>query len=106
MLHLKKKYKVYGLTNFSAETYPILIERLPVLKTLDGVVVSGVEKMIKPDKAIYNLLISRYDIDPSQSVFIDDLRENVITAKELGFHTIHYNKDKSLEDIMIEMKII
>jgi 2-haloacid dehalogenase len=106
MLRLKKKYKIYGLTNFSAETYPILIERLPVFNKFDGIVVSGYEKMVKPEKDIYKLLISRYSVEPAQSIFIDDLLENIITARELGFFTIHYNVGINLEDVLARMKLI
>jgi len=106
MLRLKRQYNVFGLTNFSAETYPILVEKYPTFNEFDGIVVSGFEKMVKPEKDIYHLLINRYNIDPSQSIFIDDLLENVMTAKELGFQTVHYDKKASLEDILVEMKII
>lgn len=106
MFRLKRKYKIFGLTNWSAETFPILLKKFPLFKEFDGIVVSGIEKMAKPNKDIYHVLLDRYQLQPSQSVFIDDTIDNIYTAKELGFHTIHHNNMKSLENRLIEMNII
>lgn len=103
---LKDKYKVYGLTNWSAETLPIAMERYDFFNHLDGIVVSGDEKLIKPDFRIYQVLLDRYDIKANESLFIDDNADNIKAAKELGFHTIHYTDGVILEDVMKEMGII
>ncbi len=86
---LKEKYKLYGLTNWSAETFPIVFERYSFFQLFDGIVVSGEEKLIKPDHAIFNLLLKRYQLEASQSLFIDDNIKNIQAAKEMGFATIH-----------------
>jgi 2-haloacid dehalogenase len=63
LLHkLKAKYKIYGLTNWSAETISIAYDRFSFFKKLDGIVVSGQEKMIKPDRQIYQLLETRLSL--------------------------------------------
>lgn len=103
---LKDKYKVYGLTNWSAETLPIAMERYDFFNHLDGIVVSGDEKLIKPDFRIYQVLLERYDIKANESLFIDDNADNIKAAKELGFHTIHYTDGVILEDVMKEMGVI
>jgi len=60
------------------------------MKQFDGIVVSGYEKLLKPDHAIYRVLMSRYDVNPAESVFIDDNKPNAEAAAELGFHAIHF----------------
>ena len=94
---LKERYNVYGLTNWSAETLPIAIERYEFFKYLDGIVVSGDEKLVKPDLQIYKVLLDRYDINAHESLFIDDNLANIEAACELGFHTIHYTPEVNLK---------
>jgi 2-haloacid dehalogenase len=98
ILHqLKKKYKLYGLTNWSSETIPIAYIRFTFFKEFEGIVVSGTEKLIKPDKKIYQLLLNRYSIKAEESIFIDDNINNVKAAWELGFYAIHFENPKQLE---------
>ena len=94
---LKEKYKIYGLTNWSAETIGIAYERFPFFKVFDGIVVSGEEKMVKPDKRIYHLLLDRYHLKAANTVFIDDNLMNVIAAKEIGLYAIHFKNPGQLE---------
>lgn len=82
--------RTYALTNFSAETWPLAVARFPFLNDFDGTVVSGIEGVVKPDPAIYRLLIQRYAITPSRAVFIDDRLENVEAAQGLGLYGIHF----------------
>jgi|SRR6186713_1661243 len=82
--------KLYALTNWSAETFPIALELYDFLHWFDGRLVSGEEKIRKPEKAIYELLIKRFGIDPARAVYVDDNIRNVIPARELGFHGIHF----------------
>ena len=86
----QKGIHTYALTNFSAETYPLAVARFPFLSDFDGTVVSGDEGVIKPDPAIYELLLQRYSITPSRAVFIDDKLENVEAARHLGLQGIHF----------------
>lgn len=95
---LKERYNVYGLTNWSAETLPIAIERYEFFKYLDGIVVSGDEKLVKPDLQIYKVLLDRYDINAHESLFIDDNLANIEAARQLGFHTIHYTPEVNLKE--------
>ena len=87
--NLKEKYKLYGLTNWSAETFPIVFERFSFFKLFDGIVISGEEKLIKPDKKIFELMLERYHLEAKNSLFIDDNMNNIKAAKEIGFATIH-----------------
>ena len=85
---------------------PIAIELYDFFKHLDGIVVSGDEKLIKPDPAIYNVLLNRYNIKAEESLFIDDNGDNIEAARKLGFHTIHLTDDVNLEATLKEMNII
>lgn len=94
---LKEKYNVYGLTNWSAETIPIAMERYDFFNDLDGMVVSGAEKVAKPDSRIYEILLQRYELKAEESFFIDDNHANIETARKLGFDTMHLTPDMDLE---------
>lgn len=94
---LEGKFHLYGLTNWSEETFPFALENYDFFKIFEGkIVVSGTEKLIKPDKEIFEVLLSRYDLKAEESVFIDDNAKNIATAKSLGFITIHIKPETDL----------
>ncbi|WP_445452794.1 HAD family hydrolase [Flavobacterium sp. 25HG05S-40] len=101
LLQLKQKYTLYGLTNWSAETIDIAYRRFSFFKEFEGIVVSGTEKLIKPDKRIYQLLLNRYLIKAEESIFIDDNIHNVKAAQELGFYAIHFENPAQLEAALL-----
>lgn len=82
--------KFYALTNWSAETFPIALERFDFLQWFDGRVVSGEEKMRKPFPEFYQLLLNRYDVKPSEALLVDDNLRNVKAAETIGIKGIHY----------------
>jgi len=90
--HLKEHsgVRLYALTNWSAETFPIALGMYEFLHWFDGRLVSGEEKIRKPSPEIYQLLMRRFDIDPSHAVYVDDNLRNVLPARELGFYGIHF----------------
>jgi 2-haloacid dehalogenase len=91
-------YRVYALTNWSAETFPIAksIECFQFLHWFEGVLVSGEEHLIKPQPEIYELILSRYDIDRTKAIFIDDNLRNVIASKNVGLDAIHFQSAEQL----------
>ena len=89
---------LYALTNWSHEAFPIAYARYDFLKDFDGIVVSGYEKLLKPDHAIYKLLIDRYSINPVESVYIDDNRANADAAAGVGFHAVHFASAEQLRE--------
>jgi len=93
---LKKNYRVFSLTNWYKETFPIAQNRYEFLNEFDGIVVSGYEKMVKPDKKFYQLLLSRYSLKAVESLFIDDNIGNIEAAISLGFETIHIKEGTNL----------
>jgi len=103
---LEPNYQLYGLTNWSAETFPLVYTTYPFFKKLKGIVVSGEEKMIKPNPNFYTILLERYSLLPQESLFIDDNEENIIAASNLGLHTIHLSKNTILEEELKKMNII
>lgn len=86
----QRGYRVLALTNWSAETFPLALERYAFLAEFEGIVVSGQERMIKPDAAIYRVLIERHEIAPERAVFMDDSLHNVEGARSVGLHAIHF----------------
>jgi 2-haloacid dehalogenase len=91
------KFRLIGLTNWSHETFPVALERFDFLSWFEGIVVSGTEKMKKPDANIYTLTLDRYKIIPENAVFIDDKLENVHAATKLGIHGIHFTSTAKLK---------
>ena len=91
-------YELFGLTNWSAETFPFALKNYDFFAIFkDKIVVSGTEKLIKPDPKIWNLLLDRYQIKAEESVFIDDNFKNIETAKNLGFICVHIQENTNLE---------
>ena len=87
---------VYALTNWSAETFGIARERFEFLEWFDGVLVSGEERMIKPDPAIFRLLLDRFGLDPGATFYIDDSPANVAAADRLGFDALRFTSPAQL----------
>ena len=94
-------YPCFVLSNWSAETYEGMEETYPFLKDFDGKIISGRDFLIKPDPAIYELAISRFDLTPEETLFIDDRLDNIEAAQKLNFQTIHLT-DPSLIQELIE----
>ena len=94
----EKKYECYVLSNWSWETFQNMENDYPFLKLFDGLIISGKEKIIKPNKEIYLLAIKRFNLKAKETVFIDDRIENIIAAKKLGFKTIHLINPELIEN--------
>lgn len=77
-------YPLFGITNFGVEFWDIFRPTAPVFDLFRDIVVSGAEKLVKPDPAIYRLAIARFGIDPARALFIDDRQENVDGAIACG----------------------
>lgn len=88
--------KFYALTNWSAETFPVALERFDFLHWFDGRVVSGEEKIRKPFPEFYQLLLNRYNVNPANAIFIDDSLRNVKAGEALGIRGIHFSTPQEL----------
>ena len=102
LLHLKQsgKYKLYALTNWQAELFQIALVRHAFLYCFDGRLVSGVEKTRKPFPEFYQLLLTRFAIDPSTAIFIDDNLRNVAAAEAMGIKSIHFQSAPQLANTL------
>lgn len=99
-------YELFGLTNWSAETFPYALENYDFFTIFnDKIVVSGTEKLIKPDPKIWNLLLDRYQIKAEESIFIDDNFKNIEMAKSLGFICIHIKDDTNLDQELRDLGV-
>lgn len=89
-LRSMNQYKFYALTNWSAETFPVALRRYDFLHWFNGRVVSGEEKTRKPFADFYQILLDRYQIDPTTALFIDDNLRNIRAAEALNIPSIHF----------------
>jgi len=92
---------IYALSNYNREKFDIARSLFPFLNDFDELVLSGDVGLVKPDAAIFEVLIRRCNLDVSRTVFIDDSADNVATADRLGFATIHFNE--STTDLRAEL---
>ena len=90
-LHASGRIPLYGLTNWSAETFPYARDRYPFLSYFRDIVVSGEVGLIKPDPEIYRLLLRRCQLQAEECLFIDDNGANILAARDLGFVTVHFS---------------
>ncbi|MBC7744792.1 MAG: HAD family phosphatase [Flavobacterium sp.] len=98
-------YKIYALTNWSAETFPVALKRFDFLNWFDGIVVSGTEKLRKPAPEFYRILLERYDVKADEALFIDDNLRNVTAAREMGIDTIHFQSPEQLQEELLKRNI-
>jgi 2-haloacid dehalogenase len=97
---------VYALTNWSAETFGIARERFEFLEWFDGVLVSGEERMIKPDPAIFRLLLDRFGLDPEATFYVDDAEPNVAAAARLGFDAARFTTPAQLRRDLVARRLL
>jgi 2-haloacid dehalogenase len=93
----KQNYECFVLSNWSAETFVGMTDDYPFLKLFDGLLISGEDKLMKPDSAIYELAINRFHLIPEETVFIDDKLENIEAANNLYLKTIHLTDPEKIE---------
>jgi 2-haloacid dehalogenase len=97
---------LYGLTNWSAETYPPARERYAFLSWFRGILVSGEVGVIKPDPRIFELLIERFGIASEAAVYIDDVEANVVAARPFGIHAIHFTTPAALRKELLGLGLL
>jgi 2-haloacid dehalogenase len=98
--------RLYALTNWSSETFPIALQRFEFLQWFEGTLVSGVEKLVKPNPAIFHLLLNRYDLQAEECFFIDDSKINIEAASSIGFATHHFTSARELRENMIKNNML
>ena len=92
------KYKLFAITNWSAEKFPVARRKYSFLSWFDDIVVSGEIGIVKPDRRIFQLAIDRFKLhSPERALFIDDRTENIEAAQEFGIRGIHFRSPQQLE---------
>ena len=100
------KYKIYALTNWSAETFPKAQQKFEFLSWFDGIIVSGAEKMRKPAPAFYQILLDRHVVKPEEALFIDDNYRNILAAEKLGIQSILFTDADTLRIKLEELNVL
>ncbi len=94
------RFRLVALTNWSAETFPVALKRFDFLHWFEGIIVSGTEKTRKPFPEIYQITLDRFNIAPSEALFIDDNIRNIRGAEALGINGIHFlTPEKLIKDL-------
>lgn len=91
-------YRLYALSNFGADYYEEVRARNPFLdRCFDGLLISGKVHVLKPDAAMYLLLLHNFGLDPARTLFVDDRQENIDAAQALGIRGMRYAPNSRLE---------
>lgn len=106
MIREKPDYRLYALTNWSAETFPWARNQYDFLRWFEGIVVSGEEKTMKPRAEFYQILLDRYRVNPASALFIDDNLANVEGARAVGMDAIHFRQPAQLRQVLEAKKIL
>ncbi len=85
----RRGFRLFILSNMPIEFYES-IEKLEIIGEFEGAVISSHERLIKPDPRIFGLIMDRYDLEPNETLFVDDKRKNVDTATGLGMQAVHF----------------
>lgn len=96
----RRGHRLVALTNWSAETFPVARSRFAFLGWFEDIVVSGEERMVKPDPRIFRLALERNRLDAGDTVFIDDLMPNVVAAAALGLDAVHFRGADALREAL------
>ena len=99
-------YRLYGLTNWSAEKFSIVRHKYEVFDLFEDIVVSGEVKLTKPDPAIFSFILQKIHFLPEECLLVDDSLPNIETARKLGFLTHHYTSPIWLEFVLRKMGIL
>ena len=95
-----KGYRIFGLSNWSEETFSQVRHVYPILDLMEDMVISGIEHVMKPDHRIFELALNRFGIKAEETVFIDDNPNNVQAANEVGIQGILFqSKDLLLSKL-------
>lgn len=97
---------VLALSNWEANTFKIAQARFPFLQDFDGRLISGEERLIKPDPRFFSLLSDRFGVVPERSIFIDDLKKNTAVAESMGYRTHHFETPMKLRQDLEQLNVL
>jgi 2-haloacid dehalogenase len=99
-------YFIYGLSNWSAETFPIAYNEYEFFKLFDGIIISGEVKIVKPDPAIFELMLNKIGRSAHECLLIDDSSANIVAAQQLGFATVQFQSPEQLGVELQKLRLI
>ncbi|HSG45833.1 MAG TPA: HAD family phosphatase [Anaerolineales bacterium] len=102
----EKGYLLYGLSNWSAETFPYAREKYDFFDLFDDMVISGEVGHVKPEPEIFHILLDKIKRPANECLFIDDSQPNTDRARRLGFETIHYLSTEQLAGELKSMRLL
>ncbi|MBV6477412.1 MAG: hypothetical protein HGGPFJEG_00151 [Ignavibacteria bacterium] len=88
------KYNLYMLSNVDSSHINFIDHNFPYVKLIKKRILSYKVKSVKPGAKIFKHLIDKYKISPKESIYIDDLKANIIAGRKLNFNSIHYTSHK------------
>ena len=107
LLELKEAgYALYGLSNWSAETFPHARSKHDFFDLLDDLVISGEVGHVKPAPEIFQILLDKIGRPAQECLFIDDSLPNVRQAQEMGFDTVHFQSPDQLRAALQELRVL
>lgn len=98
--------RLLAITNWPGETFPAARARFPFLARFEAIVVSGDERVRKPDPRLFSVLVQRYDVDPPAALFVDDAPANIEAAAALGFRTERFTDAAALRDRLVRERLL
>lgn len=101
----KSGYSLYAASNWAADTFELAQPRMPFLNEFDGIQISGLVGIVKPDKQFFEKMMDTFRFAPSEAIFIDDKEANVSSAAQLGITAIHFQNPKQLKQNLISLGI-
>lgn len=102
----RNNYRVYLLSNFHKKAFQITRERNRFIEEVDGYVISWQHNYIKPQKEIYIELLNKYSLNKEETLFIDDMVDNVKGAEVVGINSVIFTDAEALKKTFIEYKIL
>ncbi|MFT3894784.1 MAG: HAD family phosphatase [Anaerolineales bacterium] len=102
----QKGYSLFGLSNWSAELFPLAREKYHFFELFDGIVLSGAVGYNKPEPEIYHILLRKIGRPAQECLFIDDSLPNIQQAQQIGFATIHFESSEHLKKSLQNMNLL
>ena len=97
---------LFAITNFGADFWNMFRPTAPIFDRFDDIVVSGVEKLMKPDSEIYALALERFGLAPGEGLFVDDSLRNVESARANGFAAHHFKDAETLRAELTALELL
>ena len=99
-------YHVYGLSNWSSETFPMVRNKFIFFDLLDDIGISGEVGQIKPEPEIYEIALQRIGRPANECLFIDDSLANIEQARTMGFAVVHFQSPEQLETELKNLQLL